>query len=49
MRFSSIVRTAATIVYIFMMVIYMGVVLYTPALALNAGEFSYISAKTDAV
>uniref|UniRef100_UPI00358E755E sodium-dependent multivitamin transporter-like isoform X2 n=1 Tax=Myxine glutinosa TaxID=7769 RepID=UPI00358E755E len=36
LRFNRTVRLAGTSVFIFQMVVYMGVVLYTPALALNA-------------
>ncbi|KAM9240848.1 LOW QUALITY PROTEIN: sodium-dependent multivitamin transporter [Leptosomus discolor] len=36
LRFNKTVRVFGTITFIFQMVIYMGVVLYTPALALNA-------------
>uniref|UniRef100_A0A8C4Q8U8 Sodium-dependent multivitamin transporter n=1 Tax=Eptatretus burgeri TaxID=7764 RepID=A0A8C4Q8U8_EPTBU len=36
LRFNQTVRLAGTSVFIFQMVVYMGVVLYTPALALNA-------------
>ncbi|KAI1241369.1 hypothetical protein IHE44_0009854 [Lamprotornis superbus] len=37
LRFNKTVRIFGTVAFIFQMVIYMGVVLYTPALALNAG------------
>ncbi|XP_007426544.1 sodium-dependent multivitamin transporter isoform X2 [Python bivittatus] len=36
LRFNKVVRLCGTITFIFQMVIYMGVVLYAPALALNA-------------
>ncbi|XP_051832236.1 sodium-dependent multivitamin transporter [Antechinus flavipes] len=36
LRFTKVVRLCGTITFIFQMVIYMGVVLYAPALALNA-------------
>lgn len=36
LRFNKSVRIAGTLTFIFQMVVYMGVVLYTPALALNA-------------
>lgn len=36
LRFNKTVRICGTVTFIFQMVIYMGVVLYTPALALNA-------------
>ncbi|XP_061481946.1 sodium-dependent multivitamin transporter [Rhineura floridana] len=36
LRFNKVVRICGTITFIFQMVVYMGVVLYTPALALNA-------------
>ncbi|KAJ1158381.1 hypothetical protein NDU88_011071 [Pleurodeles waltl] len=36
LRFNKIVRICGTVTFIFQMVIYMGVVLYAPALALNA-------------
>ncbi|XP_076824613.1 sodium-dependent multivitamin transporter-like [Clavelina lepadiformis] len=35
-RFSRVVRLCATVAYMVMMITYMGVVLYTPALAINA-------------
>lgn len=35
LRFSKFVRICGTIIYMLMLIIYMGVVLYTPALALN--------------
>ncbi|XP_053239898.1 sodium-dependent multivitamin transporter isoform X2 [Podarcis raffonei] len=36
LRFNKVVRVCGTATFIFQMVVYMGVVLYTPALALNA-------------
>ncbi|KAM8810026.1 LOW QUALITY PROTEIN: sodium-dependent multivitamin transporter [Eudromia elegans] len=36
LRFNKVVRVCGTVTFIFQMVIYMGVVLYAPALALNA-------------
>lgn len=40
LRFNKAVRVCGTVTFIFQMVIYMGVVLYAPSLALNAGEES---------
>uniref|UniRef100_A0A8B9JNL2 Sodium-dependent multivitamin transporter n=1 Tax=Astyanax mexicanus TaxID=7994 RepID=A0A8B9JNL2_ASTMX len=41
LRFNKTVRICGTVTFIFQMVIYMGVVLYAPALALNAVSCSY--------
>ncbi|KAI2652134.1 Sodium-dependent multivitamin transporter [Labeo rohita] len=42
LRFSKSVRICGTLTFIFQMVIYMGVVLYAPALALNADVFQTV-------
>ena len=47
LRFHWVLRIEGTLLYMAQTLLYLGIVIYAPALALNAGEFYLFNAKNE--